>query len=414
MPSLNRTCLAILTVAAVAGLPLSAGAQAPTPVPTPPPAKPAVDPHGHAAPAVDQVAANFPLKFDATTHDFGDIPDTERVSHTFKFVNSGEESVTIASVNGSCGCTAGTLVKNEYAPGESGEITATFDPTNRQGVQPKTLTVSLKDGRSFVLHLSSNVKPWVYLDNQKLQFMEMLKGTTATQGFTVIGRAPDFRVEGVDVSNPDVVTVEMDPVETVEIDGEMLRRVNVRLTNTPTKTLGFTSTQLTIRTNDTHKPTLQAVASVQTVGELRPTPMTMYIRQNQPGVQFETEALLDNRLNKPFEITTIDVEGPTEMQLVADFSNNPNGPGYLIRLSGVTPPVPGQFRGSVIVNTDVPDEQEMRFQFFCNVFNPNGTLPAAISAPSPAVAPTVGASPGAPINPPVPLSPSKPTVGGGH
>ncbi|PYJ89966.1 MAG: hypothetical protein DME70_01350, partial [Verrucomicrobia bacterium] len=51
------------------------------------------------------------------------------------------------AVRPSCGCTTAALAKNDVAPGEKGEITATFNIGDRTGVQTKTVTVDTDDAK---------------------------------------------------------------------------------------------------------------------------------------------------------------------------------------------------------------------------------------------------------------------------
>lgn len=63
----------------------------------------------------------------------------------FKYENKGDTPVHIKAVRPSCGCTTAALAKNDVAPGEKGEITATFNIGERTGVQVKTVTVETDD-----------------------------------------------------------------------------------------------------------------------------------------------------------------------------------------------------------------------------------------------------------------------------
>lgn len=63
----------------------------------------------------------------------------------FQYVNKGDKPVHINGVRTSCGCTVATLKKNDVAPGEKGEITATFNIGDRTGTQVKTITVETDD-----------------------------------------------------------------------------------------------------------------------------------------------------------------------------------------------------------------------------------------------------------------------------
>jgi hypothetical protein len=72
------------------------------------------------------------------------LGDKEAVGH-FKYQNAGDQPVRIKSVRTSCGCTAAQTQKDEIAPGESGEITATFKIGGRTGTQIKSVTVETDD-----------------------------------------------------------------------------------------------------------------------------------------------------------------------------------------------------------------------------------------------------------------------------
>lgn len=74
------------------------------------------------------------LHFDT---DFGD----EVVTANYAFTNASDESITIADTKASCGCTVPTLEKYDYAPGESGVLTAVFTLGSRQGQQHKVISV---------------------------------------------------------------------------------------------------------------------------------------------------------------------------------------------------------------------------------------------------------------------------------
>jgi Protein of unknown function (DUF1573) len=60
----------------------------------------------------------------------------------FRFTNAGDTPVKITDLRPSCGCTTAVLKKEEYAPGESGEIEAKFKFSGRVGHQEKWIVVS--------------------------------------------------------------------------------------------------------------------------------------------------------------------------------------------------------------------------------------------------------------------------------
>jgi hypothetical protein len=63
----------------------------------------------------------------------------------FHFRNSGSAPVIITSVQTSCGCTSAALAKQEYGPGEGGELKVTYRFGGQVGSQEKTVSVTTKD-----------------------------------------------------------------------------------------------------------------------------------------------------------------------------------------------------------------------------------------------------------------------------
>ncbi len=67
--------------------------------------------------------------------------DETEYTGIFKFTNKSNKAVKILEVNSSCGCTTALPNKRLFEPGESGEISATFDYGEREGKQMKSIRV---------------------------------------------------------------------------------------------------------------------------------------------------------------------------------------------------------------------------------------------------------------------------------
>jgi hypothetical protein len=70
-------------------------------------------------------------------------PDQEEARAKFVVTNKGEETVRIARVKTSCGCTGSILDRKIIEPGKSSTITATFNKGKRQGLNHNKLEVFL-------------------------------------------------------------------------------------------------------------------------------------------------------------------------------------------------------------------------------------------------------------------------------
>jgi hypothetical protein len=100
------------------------------------------------------------LEWEESAYDFGDIHQGEKVEHTFRFSNSGNEPLIITNVTTQCGCTTPKgWPRDPVMPGERGEITIAFNSAAKIGRQNKVATVisNAVNPRSNQLMMSGNV-----------------------------------------------------------------------------------------------------------------------------------------------------------------------------------------------------------------------------------------------------------------
>lgn len=84
------------------------------------------------------------IKFASDKVDFGKVIPQSENKHSFEFVNTGNEPLTIENAKGSCGCTVPQWPKEPIMPGEKGTIDVVFRPKDREasGEDKKTVTVT--------------------------------------------------------------------------------------------------------------------------------------------------------------------------------------------------------------------------------------------------------------------------------
>ncbi len=85
--------------------------------------------------------ATTSIEFKERFYDFGTVTEGEKVSHTFKFANTGNADLILNNVKASCGCTASNYTKDPVKPGDSGIIEVIFNSAGRPGPNHKSLTV---------------------------------------------------------------------------------------------------------------------------------------------------------------------------------------------------------------------------------------------------------------------------------
>ena len=102
------------------------------------------------------------ISFKETKVDFGNIHAKEgKVTAVYQFTNTGSEPLIIVTVtNGGCGCTTPSYPKAPIAPGKTGEIKITFDPTGRRGDLNRELKLRTNPSKKRVaLRFSGNILP---------------------------------------------------------------------------------------------------------------------------------------------------------------------------------------------------------------------------------------------------------------
>lgn len=83
------------------------------------------------------------ITFAKTEHDFGKINEADgRVTTVFEFKNEGMEALILSNVRASCGCTTPKWTREPVEPGQTGQITVTYNPNGRPGRFQKTITIT--------------------------------------------------------------------------------------------------------------------------------------------------------------------------------------------------------------------------------------------------------------------------------
>jgi hypothetical protein len=82
------------------------------------------------------------IKFDEMAFNWGKIKEGEKMTHIFKFTNTGNNDLIISDARGSCGCTVPEWPKEPVKAGKSGELKVIFDSKGKAGEQSKTVTVT--------------------------------------------------------------------------------------------------------------------------------------------------------------------------------------------------------------------------------------------------------------------------------
>lgn len=123
------------------------------------------------------------VEVERISHDFGIISEGEKRSHTFRFRNSGDETLVIQRIKAPCGCTAALISAREVPPGETADLTVTFNSLRFQGKIRKTVTVysNAPETPTVTFEMVGQVRPVVSLEPRRLQVQGLVAGKPQTR-----------------------------------------------------------------------------------------------------------------------------------------------------------------------------------------------------------------------------------------
>lgn len=285
----------------------------------------------------------------AKTHDFGRILADKAVEHVFRFKNTGDANLIITSATGSCHCTVPALAKTEYAPGEEGEIKVVFDPKGKAaGKVQQRITVVSNDPTSPTtsLTLEADLMAIVTVEPARLvAFGQIAKGESKTLELNLTGRLENFEITGVtfDGTGEEIKSIIGTP-EPVEINGEKMKRVNVKLVYPPAKRIERFQRNVIITTNDAREKEIRLPVMGEVLGDIDVRPLRVSMGLVAREAQFSNTATISSRSGKPFKIKGIKQvasPGRSDPELKFDVKPVSKGAGepaeYTIAIEGKAP-----------------------------------------------------------------------------
>jgi Protein of unknown function (DUF1573) len=145
------------------------------------------------------------LHWDTLEQDQKAKPGDKEAVAKFHFVNSGQSPIKITSVRTSCGCTTAALRKDQFAPGDAGDIEARFTFGSHIGHQEKTIAVTTSDSpnQPTFLRLIVDVPQPVVLQPEFV-FWKVGEPVDTKKFRVAIGEGFSAKLLGVESDNPDI------------------------------------------------------------------------------------------------------------------------------------------------------------------------------------------------------------------
>ena len=138
----------------------------------------------------------YPAKIELETNqlDMGYIPLGEPTSTEVLIHNRGKEPLKMGNIKTSCACTTGKMENNIIAPGETGKLIVTVDPSKFAGVEvTKVLTIYSNDpvDTQLFLAVKSTISGELIMSAENFDFGTIKAGESATQSIIVKQTRPE-------------------------------------------------------------------------------------------------------------------------------------------------------------------------------------------------------------------------------
>jgi hypothetical protein len=130
------------------------------------------------------------LTFEKVVHNFGNVSPGSANTYLFSFKNTGNTTLKITDVNSTCGCTVSKLLKNEYAPGETGQLAVGYLAQNQFGETSMPLHVYSNDPANPIITLSVKSKIVTLVDFEPKNLNLMLLKQN--------GDCPEIKIKSLD------------------------------------------------------------------------------------------------------------------------------------------------------------------------------------------------------------------------
>lgn len=249
------------------------------------------------------------ITFMEESHNFGTIEEVSGIAkHTFKFINSGSDSIKLTSVRASCGCTTPFWEKEALMPGDTGKVEVAYNPLNRPGKFAKTVTITTSGEPSTkLLRISGYVEPkpksiedeyntalgGIRLKSKFINFGNITNEKPVSKLIELYNQSEDTitvldRFVSADFIKVTKLPAIIPPKKSGEIEITYLPKIRADL--------GFMNDPLTFFTDEVEKSN-KSLNVIATINEYFP-PMTEEELAKAPHIEFETSEYDFGHLNE--------------------------------------------------------------------------------------------------------------------
>ena len=292
--------------------------------------------------------------FDSLSHDFGVVAKGTQVSHRFKLTNGSEQSVHIASVTASCGCTTPICAQTLLKSHESTYVEVSMDTNRfqRQKLSTVSVTFDLPQPNVVTLSVQVYIRPDIVLSADSIDFGAVAEGLAEERrlSITYTGR-PDWKLTGVRTQNRHL-TARL--AETARIASQVRYDLLVRLAaDAP---LGMIREQLILLTDEKNCPEIPIPIEASVEPDLTLTPSIVQLGTLVRGSQTTKTIVIRGR--QPFAIQRIECAfGPRSFKSPA--LDNSTKLVHVLSVTFIAPEETGAFAQKFLVT--VPGHAPLEF-----------------------------------------------------
>jgi len=306
-----------------------------------------------AAVAAAPAPAQPRIEFKTRSYDFGTVPPNSKLVHHFVFTNTGNEPLIIDSkVRTSCGCTAAVISATMIPASATGVVSVTMTAGITTMKMYKTSTVSSNDpiNRDVTLDTIANVRNvWTFSPQSDFALGEIPFESEKSLQLTMknIDNEP-FRIVGVKVSHPDVISVNIgDPSP----DG-----IPITVTVKANKTKQFLNDTLEIKTDHPAQSYYQAYITANIVGYVKFTPPRIFFGGVATGETASREASIS--LTKPGSESELEIGdiASDSLAVTGKVMGKTKDGAVRISLTVAAPEKKGYHSGTIQIKTNCPEE----------------------------------------------------------
>ena len=241
--------------------------------------------------------------FTESSHDFGTVARGAKVEYRFKFTNPYVETVHVASVSSSCGCTSPSFTTKEIKTHETSEIVAAFNTRSTYlGNHSATITVQFDKPFAAIVQLNvwGDIRSDLAVQPESVELGTIDQGQEVERKLTVThSGSSDWKIQDVRSVNTNYeVEVKDGPRNGGQVSYDLL--VHLKKDAPP----GYVKDQLILVTNDQHVTQFPIEVEGLVKAELSASPQSITFGVVEAGKTAKSQTIVV-RGRRPFKITAV-------------------------------------------------------------------------------------------------------------